>query len=188
MLIWFGKVMCLPITSYLFLVFLSPLLFYPYFYIEQKHHIETICASNMLNALVTDSHKEKPLHTHVLCPYLWDVANGGNQTRGPYEFSPINLHKLDILYMQHVYNRRNFPYTFRYDVSVRFDNHTANELLRIVCRRCSETDDPSPNAGYYIGAFMVILICGRFLHPKPFDPSLNDTWLGTSPPVYPREV
>jgi hypothetical protein len=163
------SVMCLALASYVFVVFLSPLLYYPYVYIQQKHHIETICASTRLNVLLTDVYVEKPLHAHVLCPYLWDAVNSGNQTRGPYEFSEIDLHKLDILYMQHVYNRRNFPYTFRYDVSVRFDNHTANEILRRVCRRCSETDDPCPNAGYYIGAFMVVLICGRFAHPRPFD-------------------
>ena len=165
--------MCLPLVSYVFLVFLSPLLYYPYVYVQQKRHIETICASHKLNILVTDMYWEKPLHAHVLCPYLWDTALRSAQ---PYEFSEIDLHKLDMLYMQHVYNRRNFPYTFRYDVSVRFDNHTANEMLRRVCRRCSETDDPCPNAGYYIGALMVVLICGRFVlggtAGSPLDPLL----------------
>ena len=137
------------------IVLFSPLLFYHRSHTRQLQHVNTIRSTNQLNALSSDYYTDKPLHNSALCPYLRDVV------LPPYHFSDIELVKLDTLYMSLVYNKRNFPYTFRNNVYVDIDNDTANEIFRYVCREYYSAD-PSPNAGYYIGAFMLALfVCNN---------------------------
>lgn len=140
------------------IVLFSPLFFYPRSYRRQLQHVNTICSTNTLNALSSDYNTDKALHNHVLCPYLRDVVRSG--TSVPYHFSDIELVKLDTLYMSLVYNPRNFPYTFRNNVYVDIDSVTANEIFRYVCREYY-AEDPCPNAGYYIGAFMITTLFYR---------------------------
>jgi hypothetical protein len=150
------------------IVLFSPLLFYHRSHTRQLQHVNTIRSTNQLNALSSDYYTDKPLHNSALCPYLRDVV--GNGTSPPYHFSDIELVKLDTLYMSLVYNKRNFPYTFRNNVYVDIDNDTANEIFRYVCREYYSAD-PSPNAGYYIGAFMLAL----FVCNNPLILYLNNT-------------
>ena len=144
------------------IILFSPLIFYEKEHIQQMKHIESICSTNKLNALKSDYYTDKPLHNHVLCPFLHETIKDNNIS-APYVFSEIYLHKINMLFMSLVYNKKNFPYTFRNNVYINMDNDDVNKIVRFVCRTYY-SDDPNPNAGLYIGVFMLFLLSFRLFY------------------------
>ena len=144
------------------IILFSPLLFYKQENKRQSFHIKSICSTNKLNALNTDYYTDKPLHNYALCPFLRETIKDNNISV-PYVFSEIDLHKINMLYMSLVYNKKHFPYTFRNNVYINMDNDDVNKILRFICRTYY-SDDPNPNAGLYIGFFMLFLLFFRVFY------------------------
>ena len=144
------------------IILFGPLIFYPQEYKRQIQHIESICSTNKLNALSSDDYTSKPLQNYALCHFLHETIQDNNMSE-PYVFSDIDLHKINMLYMSLVYNKKNFPYTFRNDVYINIDNDVVNEIIRFACRTYY-SEDPNPNAGLYIGAFMLFLLSFRVFY------------------------
>jgi len=148
---------------------------------KQRHHVDKILESKELQPLASDYYfyRNKPFHTFPLCGMIYNFVTNHSITTsetsislpmkqyvsGPssndftYLFTKEESVQINEEFMKTVYSKKNFPYTYRYDVYVNFDNFTINKLYKVVCTDYYKIPDlsimPRLFSGLAIGLFVM---------------------------------
>jgi hypothetical protein len=108
---------------------------------QQCNHINTIIRSNEIDILATDFYNSKPIHNHILCPILHNMVRPSKKIYYyesthllAHNFTNTQLAIIGAHYMEKVYTRKNFPYTYRKTTYTRVNNETANKIYISTCK------------------------------------------------------
>ena len=134
----FGYLSSAAITCIFAYIFISA---FPSQQQQQYNHINTIIRSNEIDVFATDFYNSKPTHNHILCPVLHNMIRPSRKISSTestqllmYNFTNTQLAIIGAHYMESVYTRKNFPYTYRKTTYGRVNNETANQIYASTCK------------------------------------------------------